>query len=460
MDYRVVMLLALEAVFAYFLVTGGGRVKGDRGRLVCGILVAAAFVLRGSLFDYETTDYKWFLTEWVDFYRNNGGFAALSQSHGNYNIPYLYFLALFSYSGIRDLHLIKLLSTFFDVVLAYACMRLTELGRAALKGTTNSAIAEVAEDKGSRHGCGIAGLVCFFVMLFLPTVVMNGAMWGQCDSIYTSLGLLGIAVAVSGGTAVEKASNSRERLRPVLAMVCIAASFGFKLQAVFIMPVFLIIWVWKKYKWYDFLVFPVSYVLLILPAVILGRPFKDAILLYVDQADTVGSALNYNSPSMTAFIRTADDMNTIPTTCIVAAFAAMLIILLWGISRRRDGSSAEALGFTLLLVTAIPFFLPHMHDRYFFPADCMAVTFACVGQLPSGSGLKKAERKLELSLRIFSATLIQFGSLVCYIAYFRSFYLRVGSVYLTNDKGAAAVLIAIILSVYSMFCMHGRSSKM
>ena len=85
-------------------------------------------------------------------------------------------------------------------------------------------------------------------------------------------------------------------------MICIAVSFGFKLQAVFIMPAYVILWSWKKYNWALFSVFPLTYLLLILPAVILGKPLADAIMLYADQANTVGTAMNYNSPSMTAFL--------------------------------------------------------------------------------------------------------------------------------------------------------------
>lgn len=29
-------------------------------------------------------------------------------------------------------------------------------------------------------------LSAFFLVLFWPTVVLNGALWGQCDSVYAS----------------------------------------------------------------------------------------------------------------------------------------------------------------------------------------------------------------------------------------------------------------------------------
>ena len=90
-------------------------------------------------------------------------------------------------------------------------------------------------------------------------------------------------------------------------MTCMALSFGFKLQAVFILPVCAVLWMQGKFKWYHFLVFPAVYVLLVLPAVIIGRPFMDTLLLYFGQTGSIGTGLNYNSPSVFALIRDVAD---------------------------------------------------------------------------------------------------------------------------------------------------------
>lgn len=417
MDIRVLLLLAAEAAAAFLFLKKGGFIKTKAETVVSVLLLLAAFSIRAAVLNYETTDYQWFLTKWVNYYRNGGGFSALKDSVGNYNIPYLYFIALFSYSSIRDLYLIKLLSIFFDVLLAYACAK------------------TVLCSGGSRR----CGLVCFFAVLFMPTVILNGALWGQCDSIYAAFAILGLAIGMEDGSPEAKT------VRSILSMACIAVSFGFKLQAVFIMPAYVILWCRKKYSWTVFAVFPLTYLLLILPAVILGRPFSDAILLYADQANTVGTAMNYNSPSMTAFMRGAEGTQTLSTFCIILAFAAMLLLLESGILLRSRLSPQSMVGLTLLMTLMIPFFLPHMHDRYFFPADCLTVVFACT----AGKGRR--------SLPVFSALLMQFGSLICYLAYLRSYYLRVGSVYLTNDKGAFAVILCILITAGYTF--HSLSSE-
>ena len=265
MTWEVCLLLALEALLALGLLWRGRVLERAPHWIAALLLLALAFAARGAVFSYETLDYQGFLTKWVDFFRTNGHFRALRHSVGNYNIPYLYFLALFSLSSIRDLYLIKLLSTLFDVLLAWSAMRL---------------LARFTKKSGVL-------IACFFTVLLLPTVFLNSAVWAQCDSSYTALAVLAVALALED--------------KPVRSMLCIALAFGFKLQAVFVMPVFAVLWMYGKFSWKHFLLFPAFYVALVLPAVLLGRPFWDTVTLYFSQTGSIGSALNYNSSSIFAF---------------------------------------------------------------------------------------------------------------------------------------------------------------
>ena len=143
----------------------------------------------------------------MEYFRENGGFAALDENVGNYNIPYLAFLACISYLPFDDLLLIKLLSVIFDVILAWGCLRLVGLY------TRSAAKRRFA----------------FLAALLLPTVVLNGSCWGQCDSIYAALAVWSLYHALA-----------RQGVR---AMLCIAAAFSVKLQAIFLMPLFLIFFI-------------------------------------------------------------------------------------------------------------------------------------------------------------------------------------------------------------------------
>ena len=387
MDIRVILLLCAEALFALFLLYRSGNLKKPSLWAVSVLLLALAFVSRAMVFDYETLDYQDFLTHWVDFFRFNGGFAALDTPVGNYNIPYLYFMALFSYSGIKDLYLIKLLSVFFDVVLAYGSMML---------------LGKYAQSPVRR-------LACFFTVLFLPTVFLNGAVWGQCDSIYVALTVMSIVLALDG--------------KPVRAMIFIALSFGFKLQAVFLMPVFAVLLIAGKVKLKHFLVFPLTYVILVLPAVIAGRPFLDTLLLYFGQTGSIGDALNYNSSSLFAILERVQNTALASRLAILAAFLFMLLVIALVFFGRKQMTNRVILGAAVLFAIGIPFLLPHMHDRYFFAADIMTVimAFAAFEYFPG-------------------AFLVQFGSLLGYHAYLKMRFL------LPMRYGGWAMLTALCIA--------------
>lgn len=387
MDIRVIFLLCLEACFALFLLYRSGNLKKPVSWAVSVLLLVLAFAARALVFDYETLDYQDFLTLWVDFFRYNGGFAALDTPVGNYNIPYLYFMALFSYSSIRDLYLIKLLSVFFDVVLAYASMQL---------------LGKFAQSSARR-------LACFFTVLFLPTVYLNGSVWAQCDSIYAALAVLSIYLALDG--------------KPVRAMIAIALSFGFKLQAVFVMPVFAVLLIADKVKLRHFLVFPVTYVLLVLPAVIAGRPFLDTLTLYLGQTGSIGDALNYNSSSLFAILDRVQNTALASKLAILAAFLFMLAVIAAAFFLRKRLTNRVILGAAVLFAIGIPFLLPHMHDRYFFAADILSLimAFAAFEYSPA-------------------ALFVQFGSLLGYHAYLKMRFL------LPMRYGAWAMLTALCIA--------------
>lgn len=420
MDFRVILILFAEALFAIWLLYRAKLLKNPLYITIALLLVAIAFCSRFFVLDYETTDYTLFLSGWVEHFRQHDGFAALSGQFGNcnYNIPYLYFLALFSYSSINSLYLIKLLSIFFDVLLAWAVMLMVK-----------------------RYTSGDArSLAAFFITLMLPTVFINSSVWAQCDSIYVALALLGIYFALDE--------------RPILSMALAALSFGFKLQAVFILPVYVVLWIYGKFNWKHFLVFPLTYIVLVLPAVLLGRPFIETLTLYIDQSGTVGNGLNYNSPSIYSFIQysipdwlseyispydaaaafayqsSLPESFTEPlsTYGIIAAFVYMLACFFLCFVFRKHINERAVLSVAVLLVIGIPFLLPHMHERYFFAGDILTLVLAFVAPPYAAAAL-----------------LAQFASLLGYHAYLKMRYL------LLMDRGAAALVLVLIMAAVCFF---------
>ena len=390
MDPAVYLILSLELLFALLLLWRSGCLKGPFHWAFSVLFLLLAFAARAYVFGYETLDYKNFLSKWVMFFRQHGGFLALKYSIGNYNIPYLYFLALFSTSDILDLYLIKLLSTFFDVLLAWSSMLL--LSR-------------------FRNGAAVK-LGCFFTVLLLPTVFLNSAVWGQCDSTYAAMLLLGIYLALDD--------------RPWLSMVCAAVAFGFKLQAVFVLPVFAVLWIYRRFKWYHFLAFPGTYLLLVLPAVLLGRPFKETLTLYSSQAGemTFYDVLNYNSSSFFAFVGKSGDSHLAARLGVIAAFVFMFALILACLLLHDRLGERTVLAAAALFAVGIPFLLPYMHERYFYCADvlCVVLAFCAFEYSPA-------------------ALLTQFASLLGYHAYLKNRFL------LPMRCGAAAFILVLVMLI-------------
>ncbi len=391
MDTVAYLLLWLMALGALALLWAEGLLRRGRCAAIAVAAVAAAFLLRSLCMPHQTLDYVNFLSQWVQYFRDNGGFAALRESIGNYNVPYLYFLAAFSYSDIPDLYLIKLLSVFFEIVLAWGVMRL---------------VGHFTRRVEKRLGA-------FLAVLFLPTVLLNGAYWGQCDAIYVALGVLAICLAL-------------ER-RPILSVLMLTLSFSFKLQAIFLIPVFLVFWYCGYFRFWHFLLFPLFYLGIVTPALVAGRPLLETLTLYIDQSGSVGSAMNYNSPSVFALITWTGNNTLLSQLGIGAAFAFMLCIWFWLWMERRHVTEALLVECALLLAVGIPFFLPHMHDRYFFAADILSLALAF------------------LRPKLFPVPIaVSFASLLGYHAYLRGYYL------LPMSWGALALIFVLVLLILDM----------
>lgn len=397
-DGIVLFVLILLASFALWLLYHEGLMKKPWLAVLCALLTALALALRASVLDMETGDYRDFLSRWVSYYRVNGGFRAFGTPppYCNYHVPYLYFLALFSYLPVRDLYCIKLLSMVFDVLLAWAAMKLT--GR-------------VTRQAALRLGC-------FFAVLLWPTVFLNSALWGQCDSIYAAFILLGIWLALED--------------RPVLSLVMMALSFGFKLQAVFVLPIILVLLFGGKYRWYHLPVFLIAYFLLLLPAVLLGRPLWETLLFYLQQTDSVGTGLNYNSSSIFAIFWNipAEEQHSAAALAICAAVLFLLNLLGIAWIKRRQLTDRAILCLSLLMAIGLPFLLPHMHDRYFYPADILSLILA-----------------FSMPPFFFTAPLVGFASFLGYFAYLSFYFSERGGHFLLPMKfGAFALLAALALT--------------
>ena len=295
-----------------------------------------AFAVRLKFLPLESGDYRQFLHPWFVRLQQGGGLAAIGADIGDYMPPYFYLLALLTYFPWKDLYLIKCLSFAGDIVLASYAMRLVR-----------------------RCYPQFWGEIAYAVVLLLPSVVLNSSAWGQCDCIYTAA-LLACVYYV-------------EENRDWAAAVAFSVSFVFKLQAVFLTPFLLLMCLRKKIRWRCVLALPAVYLAAILPAALAGRSFRDLLTVYFRQAGQY-SMISMYLPNLAVWY--PSDLST-SAGHIIAAAAALLTLagVLWMWKRGPELDDEAILSLALLSVLFVPYFLPYMHERYFYPADILSVVY-------------------------------------------------------------------------------------
>lgn len=319
-------------------------------------LFILAFLVRLKLMPIESADYFGFLKEWMQTIRENGGYRSLSMEISNYTSPYMYIMTILSYFDVNDLYALKMVSVFFDYVAALAVFLI-------LYHMTKNV-------RKSILGMGI--------LLLSPTVVIDGAYWCQCDIIYTSFLLYSFYFFLK--------DNSKK------SAVFFGLSFMFKLQSLFLLPFFIIMWLKRRtIKLRHYLVVPVIYLVSIIPAWMIGRDFKELIMVYFNQSGYYPwGTLNY--PNVYALLGEAmPDMRHAAEVSGAGMF--MTIIMLGCIAYyfyTKEIRLTDEMLVTLAMFTVaiIVYSLPHMHDRYGFLIDLFAVIYGVynVRKLPVACG--------------------------------------------------------------------------
>ena len=112
---------------------------------------------------------------------------------------------------------------------------------------------------------------------------------------------------------------------------------------------------------------------------LLGKPLGDILGVYFGQAAEYSGYLNLNAPNMYALIPHGAEVNTALAARlgILAAFALAAAVLAALLVFRRQADDRALLAAAVVLAIGVPFLLPHMHERYFFLADVLALAWTC-----------------------------------------------------------------------------------
>jgi Gpi18-like mannosyltransferase len=289
------------------------------------------------LFDFESVDYRIFLSRWYDFIVSHGGFGALQYDFSNYSALYLYFLTLATYLPLDKLYAIKLISISFDFLLAFFVLLIVRL----------------------KYENRVVWMSSFFAALFAPTVVFNSALWGQADAAYTSMLVASIYFAI--------------QRRPNFSVFFFSVALAFKLQAVFLLPLFIVLLLKRRIPIYSLFIIPVTYMVSVLPAWLAGRPLIELLMTYPTQAGLF-SELTLEAPNLYQWLPNDARLFEKPGTILTALLVCLLCLVSWRSVVPLDGDVIVKL--SLVSVLLLPFTLPHMHERYFFVADIVSIIYA------------------------------------------------------------------------------------
>ena len=296
-----------------------------------------------SLLDYVSDDYSIFLNDWISSYTTMNLKQGLGTYIGSdYTPPYLYLMyAVSRFPDYPWLYMIKFISLMTDVMLSFAIMKVASL----------------------RTKSESVQLLMFHIAAILPTVVFNGAYWGQCDAIYTSFCILALYCTLAK--------------KPCRGMICFGLALSFKLQTVFFLPGLLPLWLRKDVKLRHLLFIPCTYMAMMVPALWGGKSLHHVFTVYIQQAGAY-KFLTMNGPSLYQFFP-VEPKNGGPLYQMFSSMGMMLgvsamVAACIPVSVYRKRLTVESsLLFSVLVLGAVPFFLTNMHERYMFGVDVLSL---------------------------------------------------------------------------------------
>lgn len=310
-----------------------------------------ALIIRITNISFKSEDYILYLEPWVKVMREHGGINSLKSEIGNYNIPYMFILTLISYIPTIPLLGIKFVSIIFDFFLAIA---------------TGILVYKIVKKDKELYFA-----ITYIITLLLPTVMANSSIWGQCDSIYATFVVLSLTYILQ---------NKYLKSFILLGIAC-----AFKLQFIFIVPAYIIYIVSKKryMKLTYFGIIPIIDFIMCLPAIIVGRPIKECMMIYINQAGENFNRISMNFPSIYNFIGELEgnfainhtDINFNIISILVLGAIGLITLLIY---RKREITPKQMIKLSIWSLCLTTFILPHMHERYLYVGEILSVVLAII----------------------------------------------------------------------------------
>lgn len=313
--------------------------------LITFSLITLGGIARYSNIEQITGDLTDWLFPWYDYITSHGILNALGDKFSNYAPAYTYLLAVATTFPVQKIIAIKSISILMDIINCVLIYKIVKL----------------------RYQSGPVPLLSSAIFWILPTVIINSSYWGQCDSIYTGFLLLTLYMMILK--------------RPLASLVYFSIALAFKLQAIFMAPFVLVLFLKSFYGqekidfklWY-FLMIPIIYIVISMPTIFLGRDPAEVLTVYLHQADTY-KELNMNAANL-YFLISNDYYDSVYKYGLISTIVLLFAWVIYTYRLAFEHYKEQIVISALACVSLAPMILPKMHDRYFYPADVISLIVA------------------------------------------------------------------------------------
>ena len=298
------------------------------------------------------------LYPWFESIKAEGGLSALSHQVGDYSLFYQTLISLMTYIPISCVFQYKILSGVFDAAVAVALAVIYRdlcLGEATQTGT----LAPMA--KSDRQSIITKSCVLGIAVWMLPTVILNSAYWGQCDSIFSFFCLMTLYLL--------------RRDSWIGAFVFLGLAFACKLQTVFVLPIISVYYLVSKRFSAIYLLITVAVLWLSgILAFAYGRDLLAPVSIYLEQSREYPE-MYVNFTSFWTIV--GNDYGVMKWFAILFTLFVLSVGAYYCLRRKelfRSGVSFYAAA--AWFMWSMLLFLPCMHDRYAYLLDLRLVLLA------------------------------------------------------------------------------------
>ena len=236
----------------------------------------------------------------------------------------------------------------------------------------------------------IRRFIGFAALVLHPVLIWNVAGWGQTDAAYAAFSILALLLLL--------------KEKPQWGLASLGIALAWKLQAIFLLPVFVLDWFIgkKRYSLLWFFLVPGLLALSGVPMVLIGESPLFAVNIYLGQT-SMYSQITYNYPNLYALMGEAVGtkqmihgmLSRSGMVMLIAAFGSLAVWMMHARIRLENHSTVVLISAWCVLLCV--FLLPRMHERYAVVGELLLLCWALWLGKPRGFGCVAASALATMS---------------------------------------------------------------